>query len=282
MSMPSRRAMLAAPLLATSCSQARMLATVDALTPDSGSLRVDGAAYGPHPRQRLDLYAPRDARDRPAVLFLYGGAWRQGKRALYRFAAEALVARGAVAMVADYRLFPEVGFPEFVRDAALACRWAADNLAAHGGDPEKLSLLGHSAGGYNALMLALDSRWLAEVGLRPQALARVVALAPPTGIELPRSRWLAPIFADADPPDSAWPIRLAERGAAGAPPITLVAGESDVVIRAADVRALGLALARAGGRVETLTLPEAGHIEVLADLWAGATRAENWVRQLVA
>jgi acetyl esterase/lipase len=282
MSMLSRRALLAAPLLAAGCTQARMLATVDALTPDSGSLRVEGAAFGPHPRQKLDLYAPKDARGRPAVLFLYGGAWRQGERALYRFAAESLVARGAVVMVADYRIFPEVRFPEFVRDTALACRWAVDNLPAHGGDPQHLSLLGHSAGGYNALMLALDARWLAEVGLQPRDIARVVALAPPTGIELPRSRWLAPIFADADPPGSAYPIRLAVRGSAGTPPITLVAGEADVVIRAADVRALGAALARGGAPVETLILPEAGHIEVLADLWTGTPRAQDWVVRLVA
>ena len=70
MSIFSRRALLGMPLLAAGCTQARMLAAVDALTSDSGSLKVAGAAFGPHPRQKLDLYAPPDARDRPVVLFL--------------------------------------------------------------------------------------------------------------------------------------------------------------------------------------------------------------------
>jgi acetyl esterase/lipase len=271
---------LAAPLLAAGCSQSQMLGAVDLLTPDSGSRRVSGAAFGAAPRQKLDLYAPPEARDAPAVLFLYGGSWRQGERGAYRFVAEALVARGFVVAIADYRLAPEARHPDFAEDAALATRWLSDNLSRQGGDPRKLTLLGHSAGAMIALQLALDPRHLARVGLAPRDLGGVVALAPPTGDEVARSRRLGELFAAADPPGSAWPSVLVRTGSAGAPPITLVAGEEDRLIEADAVRALGRALAANGARVEILVIPEAGHIGVLSDLWFGNARAAPWIARL--
>lgn len=274
-------AALAAPLLATACSQNQMLAAVDLLTPDSDSLRVGDAAFGPDPRQRLDLYAPNDAAGRPAVLFLYGGSWRQGSRASYRFVAEALVARGVVVGVADYRLAPAARHPDFAEDAALAVRWMLDNVRPHGGDPASLMLLGHSAGSMNALLLALDPRHLARVGLSRRDLAGVVALAPPTGQEVQRSRRLAPLFETADPPGSAWPYRLAGQGGPGAPPLLLVAGAEDFLIPVENVAALGQAVVAAGGPAETLVVPGAGHIGVLSDLWLGNPRAEPWVGRLL-
>lgn len=271
---------LAAPLLAGACSQTQMLGAVDLLTPDSGSRRVAGAAFGAAPRQKLDLYAPAEARDAPAVLFLYGGSWRQGERGAYRFVAEALVARSFVVAIADYRLAPEARHPDFAEDAALATRWLWDNVALHGGDPGKLTLLGHSAGAMTALQLALDQGHLGRVGLKPRDLAGVVALAPPSGDEIARSRRLAPLFAAADPPGSAWPSVLARTGAAAAPPITLVAGAEDRLIEADAVRALGRTLAANGARVETMVIPEAGHIGVLSDLWFGNARAAPWIARL--
>ncbi len=278
--MLSRRALIAAALAATGCTQQGMLRAADFLTPESGTRHLSGAAFGPDPRQALDLYAPPGGGVRPAVLFLYGGGWRQGSRQQYRFIAEALVTRGLLAIVADYRLAPAARFPDFVEDFALACRWARENVARYGGDPGRIVVLGHSAGSYNALVGLLDPRWLGAVGMHPAELARLVALAPPTGIELPRSRRFAPLFADADPPGSAWPIRLAEAGGAGAPPITLVGGGADFVIELDDVRALAAAISAGGGRAEALIVPEAGHAEVLGDLWAGAARAEAWAPRL--
>jgi pimeloyl-ACP methyl ester carboxylesterase len=76
----------------------------------------------------------------------------------------ALAERGVLAIVADYRLYPEVRFPEFLRDAALALAWGLENGKRLGGDPRRTFVMGHSAGGYNAAMLALDPRWLAPTG----------------------------------------------------------------------------------------------------------------------
>ena len=105
--------------------------------------------YGPFPRQKLDVYQPCHAKpDARVVIFIYGGEWQVGQKGDYRFAAEALTSRGFIAVVPDYRLYPNVTFPAFVDDAAKAVRWTHDNIARFGGDPSHLYLMGHSAGAH--------------------------------------------------------------------------------------------------------------------------------------
>ena len=106
--------------------------------------------------------------------FFYGGSWDSGRRQDYNWVGRALASRGFVTIIADYRLYPEVTYPGFLEDSALAVRWAADNAARFGGDPTRIVLAGHSAGAYNAAMLALDGRYLKAAGVDP---ARVKALA---------------------------------------------------------------------------------------------------------
>ena len=82
-------------------------------------------------------------------------------------------------VVADYRLSPEVRYPVFLQDSALAMRWAFDNAQTYGADPARIFVMGHSAGAYNAAMLALDKRLLGAVGLSPARLAGWIGLAGP-------------------------------------------------------------------------------------------------------
>jgi len=107
----------------------------------------------------------------------YGGSWSSGDRADYTFVGEALAAQGFVTLVADYGLSPVVRYPGFLEDCAEAARWAWAALPQWGAD--RLCLVGHSAGAYNAAMLALDSRWLARVGRSPEELAGWAGLAGP-------------------------------------------------------------------------------------------------------
>ena len=164
------------PLL-QACSPLRVInATV---ATDTHTVQPD-QAYGPLPRQQLDVYRPAQATaDAPLAVFFYGGSWSSGDRADYRFAGEALASRGIVTLVADYRLSPEVRYPTFLQDCALAVRWARDRARDFGASPERLHLVGHSAGAYNAAMLALDARWLSEVNMQPGELAGWAGLAGP-------------------------------------------------------------------------------------------------------
>jgi len=191
-------------------------------------------AYGEHPRQRLDLYLPAHATATaaPVVLFFYGGSWQSGERAQYRFVGEALAGRGIVTAVADYRLFPEVRYSGFLHDSALALAWLRTRVADHGGDPDRLVVAGHSAGAFNAAMLALDARWLGAVGLHPDAtVAGLVGIAGPYDFRPLIERNLMAIFNPPETPettpDDTQPIVYAS---ASAPPALLVAPREDHIV----------------------------------------------------
>ncbi|MFM9423941.1 acetyl esterase/lipase [Variovorax sp. GrIS 2.14] len=167
--------------LLAACSPVKI---VNGLVPTS-TYRFEGdVAYGGAARQRLDIYKPLASAmaanaARPLVIFFYGGTWSSGDRAMYKFVGEALAARGVTAVIPDYGLSPDFRYPVFVQDSALATKWALDNAARLGADPKQVYVMGHSSGGYNAAMVALDDRWLADVGASPKQLAGWIALAGP-------------------------------------------------------------------------------------------------------
>ena len=161
------------------CSGTRI---VDILTPSSAYTATLGISYGDGPRRRLDVYRPVSlaaGAKAPVVVFVYGGSWREGEKADYRFVADALTARGIVAVIADYRVFPEVRYPGFVEDTAAAVAWTFRDIARYGGDPQRIFVAGHSAGAYNAAMVAFDPRWLKRYDLSPGQLRGFVGLAGP-------------------------------------------------------------------------------------------------------
>ena len=153
---------------------------LNALVP-SGTYRAEeGIAYGPLARQRLDAYLPlQPVADAPLVVFFYGGSWSSGERGSYRFVGEALASAGIATVIPDYRLSPQVQWQEILRDCAAATDWAASNAQRLGAAPRRLHLMGHSAGAYNAAMLALDARWLRQHGRDPRELAGWIGVAGP-------------------------------------------------------------------------------------------------------
>jgi acetyl esterase/lipase len=106
--------------------------------------RIDQHAdlpYGQGPRQRLDVYSPRQAVNRPVVVFWYGGSWVKGKKSQYRFVGTTLSERGIVAVIPDYRLYPEVHFPAFDEDGARTVAWVEQHVQEFGGDPHHIVLM---------------------------------------------------------------------------------------------------------------------------------------------
>ena len=174
----TRRTGLLAALgaLLSGCSAAGVLNT---LVPDNTYRGREGIAYGADPRQQLDVYQPLASAASgkpPLVVFFYGGNWKAGERGDYRFVGEALAARGAVVVIPDYRLYPQVHYPDFLLDSAAGVKWAFENAAQLGADPANVHVMGHSAGAYNAAMLALDPRWL---GPQRERLAGFIGIAGP-------------------------------------------------------------------------------------------------------
>lgn len=213
-------------------------------------------AYGADPRQRLDLYVPKDLAGRaPLVVFFYGGGWEAGDRADYRFAALALVKHGFIVAVPDYRVYPQVRFPDFLEDSAQAVAFVHARAASLGGDPERLFLMGHSAGAYNAVMLGLDPRYLDAAGLPAGKLRGVVGISGPYDFLPFSSEILRTIFAG-PPPETTQPIHFAR---ADAPPMLLVTGTGDETVLPRNTRNLAAKLGGLGASVETAAYPGIGH-----------------------
>lgn len=262
-------------------SPVALLNRIDRLTPGRGdrARRVgEDIRFGPHARHHLDVWAPSNPASArlPVVVFFYGGGWHSGERADYGFAGAAFAAQGFVAVVPDYRLVPEVRYPDFLDDAALAMKWVWNNIALFGGDPGKISVAGHSAGAYIAAMLALDPRWLAAVQLPPSTIRAGVLLSGPFDFA-PFREWRGrATFGSHHDPAETQPINHVR---AHAPPLLLLHGSSDRLVYAKNSKSLDAALARVGaphelriyqgcdhaGTVVALSRPFRSRFPVLAD-----------------
>lgn len=226
---------------------------------------VEGVAYGPLPRQRLDLYLPRDLRARRRlVVFVYGGGWDAGARRTYRFVGHALAARGFTVAVPDYRLYPDARFPDFLDDTARAVAWLHANAAAHGVDAGRVALIGHSAGAYNAVAVALDGRYLEAAGTSPAVIGGVVGLAGPYAFNPLHYEETRPIFAPAQAePDRAQPVRLVRRHA---PPMLLAHGAVDQRVFPFNSLRMAAALREAGNEAAARLYRRQGHVGILLAL----------------
>jgi len=250
------------------------LRTINALVPSNTHERLPDIAYGAGPRRRLDVYRPRGAAPSagwPMVLFFYGGSWNRGERADYRFVGEALASRGVMTLVADYRLYPEVSYPDFLLDCAEAAAWMQRESRRLGTDPQRMHLMGHSAGAYNAAMLALDARWLQGVGLEPASLAGWIGLAGPYDFTPIADPDVRPVFHHPDVPPESQPIRHADRRAIRS---FLGAAESDrLVDPRRNTAQLAERLRSAGTDVSLHWYPRADHMTL-----AGAfARPLHWI-----
>ncbi|MEY3201133.1 MAG: hypothetical protein RIR70_683 [Pseudomonadota bacterium] len=243
------------------CSPVSML---NALVPHDTYQRTRALPYGDLPRQKLDVYVPaQGARDAPVVVFFYGGSWESGSREDYRFVGEALSSLGAVALVADYRIYPEARFPVFLQDAAQAVKWAAHNAPTFGGDANRLFVMGHSAGAHIALMLATDSDYLAAVGMQPQQLRGAIGLAGPYDFLPLSSDRLKEIFG----PETNWPRSQPVNFVRGQePPMLLATGDADDIVKPKNTASLAARVRAAGGQVKEITYPKAGHVSIVVDL----------------
>ena len=249
-------------LALSACSPVKLL---NALTPDSTFDKTAGIAYGDDPRQKLDVYVPRHALpDAPVVVFFYGGSWNSGAREDYNFVGEALASRGIVAVVADYRLYPQVRYPLFLQDAARAVAWTKAHIREFSGNPQRLYLMGHSSGGYNAAMLALDGDLLAAAGMSPKDLRGWIGLAGPYDflpIENPAVR---PVFFWPDSPPQSQPINHVSRGA---PPALLIAASRDELVNPTrNTGGLAHKLRAAGVPVQDFYYSRPNHITLVATL----------------
>ena len=243
------------------------LAPVNWLVPNSGYKALTDLSYGELPRQLLDVYLPLDLKaNAPVVVFYYGGSWRNGERADYRFVGQALASRGIITVIPDYRLYPEVRYPDFLRDSAKALAWARANQSDWQSSSGPLFVMGHSAGAYNAAMLALDPRWLAQEQLAPEVLSGWIGLAGPYDFLPIINPNVQPVFYHPQTPVDSQPLVHAS---AASPPALLLAGADDSLVDPQrNTRQLAEALRENKVATQSAVLNDMGHIKILLTLAA--------------
>ena len=220
--------------------------------------RADGVAYGPHPRHRLDVYAPvkRGAAPLPIVVFFYGGGWVRGHRSEFGFVGRALAARGYMAVMPDYRLAPEHRFPAYLEDGALALKWVVEHATELGGDPTRIAVAGHSAGGHLAGLLALDGRYVEAADLPLHTIKAAAMISAPTNfLPFVDPRAIAALGGH-EPAHETQPYHFAH---GDAPPLLLQHGTADVIVRARNAQQLHRRIEEAGGEVELKLYRHASH-----------------------
>jgi acetyl esterase/lipase len=227
---------------------------------DESILWQKDMAYGPDPRQKLDIYMPRETRGLvPIVVFVHGGSWQEGNKNPYGFVGRALAAKGFMTMVMNYRLFPENRYPAFVDDVDLALRWASENGQSLGGDPNHLFAMGHSAGAYNVAQAVLDERYAATRA----KLAGVITLAGPFDFLPLDSKTTIKVFGDLPDLPSTQPVNHSR---SDAPSFLILHGSADTTVFPKNAIALDAAL-RVMGASSTLKIyAGVSHVGILLAL----------------
>lgn len=245
--------------------------------------RTANIAYGPDSQQRLDVYKPNHPLPgAPIVVFWHGGRWSFGDKADYRFVAAALCELGYIAVLPNYRHYPQVKMPGFMQDAANAAIWASDHAAELGADPKRLYFMGHSAGAQMATLLALDPRYVVAAGKPDLAIAGVIGLSGPYDFLPLTENDTRDMFGPPDQYPLSQPIHFVH---AGAPPMLLLHGEADDTVRPKNSRNLAAALSEKGVAVTLHLYPGLKHADTVAALSAVArSRAPvvAEIRQFVA
>lgn len=268
MLLPAKAALGFAMLItSTACSPIKVL---NAIVPESTYKLTSSVAYGTLPRQKLDIYLPNTdsvklshQKSLKVVVFFYGGSWDSGSRADYKFVGEALASQGFIVVIPDYRVYPEVLFPGFMADPAMAASWVKHNIAQYNGDANQVFLAGHSAGAHIAVMLGVNAEYLAIQSLKPADFVGIIGLAGPYDFLPLKSDRLKTIFgSNAEQPKSQ-PINFVN---GQNPPMLLAVGKKDGTVWPRNSYNLAEKIKNNGGAAQVVTFENYGHIDMVAKL----------------
>lgn len=260
-----RAAFAACALLVAGCAD-MFYATVGSFSGSRNVVERHNITFDEAHALQVDVYSPVNATGAPIVVFFYGGSWEEGKRRWYRYVGTALASNGVVAMIPDYRKFPDVRFPKFMHDAARAVAWAREHAGDFGGDSKHLFVMGHSAGGEIAALLAADKRYLADVGMRPRDLAGMIGVAGAYAF-LPFVDDEAEIFGDdAQGRFDSQPINFID---GDEPPMLLLQGADDDEVPPNNAEAMAERAQAMDGTAVLKLYPGVGHSSILLSFARG-------------
>ena len=235
-------------------------------------------------RHVLDVYYPRKkgARGLPVVVFIHGGNWDSGSKNIYWFIGRRLAKQGVVAVIINYRLAPGVEVPAMAHDCARAVQWTVQHITDYGGDPSRMYVMGHSAGGGLAALLATKNELFTEVGM-PQNPVKGAILDDAAGLDMATyltkmeypgdERYLVPFGKDPAVWRSVSPIYFLDKNS---PPMLVYVGDKTYPGIANSSKRFTDKLRELGIRHEYAVLDGKKHVAMAAQLfWKNNTIYKN-------
>ncbi|WP_352339281.1 alpha/beta hydrolase [Psychrobacter sp. 16-MNA-CIBAN-0192] len=242
--------------------------------------------YGDAPLQDLDIYYPKPlaqamhsqqpiAASYPMVVFVHGGSWESGNKEEYAFVGKSFAQAGYVTAVINYRKAPEHLYPDYVKDTARAIAWSYRNASRFHANPQRLAVVGHSAGAFNAVAAIANEDFLAPYGMKPSDIRAVVGIAGPYSYDF-RKFSSASAFPATATPDKVMPDRQIK---GKQPPYLLLTAENDKVVYAQNTLNMTQALKNHGATVETGVIKGASHATSIGAMasplrWVNDVRAQ--------
>ncbi len=274
-------------VLATQQAQAiSALAIVNGLTASGGVTVSRDILYGDEPTQDLDIYYPKPlaramkaqktiTTSYPMVVFVHGGSWETGNKEEYAFVGQSLAKAGYVTAVINYRKAPEHVYPDYVEDTAKAIAWSYQNAPSLYADPQRLAVIGHSAGAFNAVAAIANEDFLAPYGISPDDIKAVVGIAGPYSYDFRKFESVSAFASDATP-DEVMPDRQIK---GPQPPYLLLTAENDKIVYDTNTIKMTQALKDRGVTVENGVIEGASHATSIGAMapplrWVNDVRAQ--------
>ena len=226
------------------------------LTPQSGYSKTADIRYGDDARQQLDLYRPKNAIEGPLLIFIYGGAWREGAKEDYEFVGEAFSSEGYTIAIPDYRLFPQVGYPHIIDDVQQAIEFIRSNTDKLDIDARRMVIIGHSSGAHSAAMLVSSDRYYRESSF----INALVGISGPYDLPLELAE-VNEVFRNVDQPSSVKPPELV---VSGHPPTLLLHGSDDKRVKPEHTERYQPKLLDANVNTEVIFMEDVGHVDIIA------------------
>lgn len=245
--------------------------------------KITDVAYGSIDRQKLDIYIPKETNNennanRVLVVYFYGGAWESGSKNKYKFIAATLTQQGYTVAIPDYRLYPEVVFPSFVEDAALAIAWLQKNHEEYISHVERIYLMGHSAGAHIASLLTTNEQYLNKAEVNTENLAGFIGLAGPYNFLPLKSNKLKKIFPEKIR-TSSQPIKYIDGNEM---PILLLHGKKDTTVLPKNSESLAEKIKSKNGNVTLRLYENTNHTKIIAPFIRGFEDSAPTVRDIVS
>ena len=233
-------------------------------------------SYHEHHRNVLDIYCPDTTEKVPVLMFVHGGGWCEGSKDQYAHIGRHFAKHGFCTVVINYRLSPEVKHPDHTIDAARAFAWVKDNISRFNGDEKRVSLMGHSAGGHMAALIASDPSYLGRFGHSPKEVHSLVGVSGVYHIGLMTTlAGYTHVFQGSDK-DGASPMSYQP-----ACPVLLVYGENDYRSMPRQAQTYHDRIIHAGGTCELKMAPSENHESIIINACLDDKAYNQWILQFL-